>query len=109
MIIVVIFVIQLLFGVFVLVVDFLDFQGGKGLVDCMLVICKNYIRWYINEGYDVIIVEQMKEVIFFYGGVEGVRVVVVDVVIQEMFEKRKIIGINKFNNFEYRDEGVLVR
>ena len=34
---------------------------------------------------------------------------VVDVAIQEAPEKRKISGINKLNNFEYREEGVLAR
>ena len=34
---------------------------------------------------------------------------VVDAAIQEMPEKSKITGINKLNNFEYREEGVLAR
>lgn len=35
---------------------------------------------YINEGYDVMNVEDMKIVLFFYGGVIGVWVVVLLVV-----------------------------
>ena len=34
---------------------------------------------------------------------------VVDASIQQTPEKRKIIGINKLNNFECRDEGVFAR
>lgn len=44
----------------------------------MVVIVKNYICIFINEGNDVIIVQQMKDVLFLYGGIKGVCVVVVD-------------------------------
>ena len=74
----------------------------------MSAVCKNHRR-YINEGHDVTTAEQMKDAIRSHGGVEGVREVVVDVSIQRTPEKRKIIGINKLNNFECRDEGVFVR
>ena len=96
-------------GVSVLVVDFSDPQGGKGPADRMSATCKNHIRRYINEGHDVTTAEQMKEAILSHGRVEGVRVVVVDVAVQEAPDKRKISGINKLNNFEYREEGVLAR
>ena len=59
--------------------------------------CKNHIRRYINEGHDVTTAEQMNKAIFFRGGVEGVRVVVVDVATQETPEKRKITGTSKLN------------
>lgn len=98
--------IQLSSGVSVLAVEFSDPQGGKGPANHMLATCKNHIGWYFNQGHDVTTVEQMKEAILSHGGVEGV--VVVDVAIQEMSEKRKITGINKLNNFGYR-EGVLGR
>ena len=101
--------IQLSSGVSVLAVDFSDPQGGKGPADRMSAACKNRIRWYINEGHDVTTAKQMKEAILSRGGVEGVRVVVVDVAIQEAPEKRKISGINELNNFEYREGGVLAR
>ena len=51
----------------------------------------------------------MKDAILSHGGVEGVREVVVDSSIQQTSEKRKIIGIDKLNNFECRDEGVFAR
>ena len=101
--------IQLSSGVSVLAVDFSDPQGGKGPTNRMSAASKNRIRRYINEGHDVTTAEQMKEAILSHGGVEGVRVVVVDVAIQEAPEKRKISGINKLNNFEYREGGVLAR
>ena len=101
--------IQLSSSVSVLAVDFSDPQGGKGPADRMSATCKNHIRRYISEGHDVTTAEQMKEAILSHGGVEGVRVVEVDAAIQEMPEKSKITGINKLNNFEYREEGVLAR
>ena len=101
--------IQLSSGVSVLAVYFSDPPGGKGPADHMSATCKNHIRRYINEGHDVTTAEQMKEVILSHGGVAGVRAVVVHVAIQETPEKRKITGITKLNNFEYRDEGVLAR
>ena len=51
----------------------------------------------------------MKEAILSHGGVESVRVVVVDAAVHETPEKRKITGISKLNNFEYREKGVLAR
>lgn len=59
-------------GIKVVCFDFSDFQGGKGFCDRLVVICKLYICVYINEGYDVMNVEDMKIVLFFYGGVIGV-------------------------------------
>ena len=90
--------IQLSFGVSVLTVDLSDTQGGKGPAVRMSATCKNHIRRYINESHDETTAEQMKKAILSRGGVEGVRVVVVDVAIQETPEKRKITGINKLNN-----------
>ena len=101
--------IKLSSGVSVLTVDFSDPQGGKGAADHMSATCKNRIRRYINKGHEVTTAEQMKEAILSHGRVENVRVVVADVAIQEAPEKRKISGINKLNNFEYREEGVLAR
>ena len=89
--------------------NLLQGQGGMGPADRMSAACKNYIRRYINEGHDVTTAEQMEDAVLSHGGVEGVRVVVVDVSIQRTPEKRKIIGINKLNNFECRDEGVFAR
>ena len=60
--------------------------------------CKNHIRQYISEGHDVTTAKQMKKTTLSRGGVEGARVVVVDVAIQETPEKRKITGIKELNN-----------
>ena len=96
-------------GVSVLAVDFSDPQGGKGPADRMSATCKSHIRRYINEGHDVTTAQQMKDAILSHGGVESVRVAVVEGPIRETPEKRKIPGINKLNNFEFRDEGLLAR
>ena len=101
--------IQLSSGVSVLAADFPDPQGGKGPANHMSATCKNHIRQYINEGPDVTTAEQINEAILSHGRVEGVRVVVVDVALQEVPKKRKISLITKLNNFKYREEGALAR
>ena len=90
-------------------VDFSDPQGGKGPADRMSATCKNHIRRYINEGHDVMTAKQMKDAILSHGGVEGVRVAVVEDVINENPDKRKIPGINKLNNFVFQEEDILAR
>ena len=71
--------------------------------------CKNHIRRYINEGHDVATAQQMKDAILSHGGVKGIRVAVVEAAICETPEQRKIPGINKLNNFEFRNESVFTR
>lgn len=51
----------------------------------------------------------MKDAILSHGGVEAVRVAVVEAAICETPEQRKIPGINKLNNFEFRNESVFAR
>lgn len=65
----------------------------------MVVICKGYVRVFINEGYDVCIVMDLKNVLLLYGGLEGVWVVLFNVVIEILDDFLSIIGIIKFNNF----------
>ena len=50
--------------------------------------------------------EQLKSALLSHGGVEGVRVAVMQSVEEEAVvdDNRKIIGINKLNNFEFKDE-----
>ncbi|CAH3158880.1 unnamed protein product [Pocillopora meandrina] len=78
-------------------IDFSDPQGGKGTADRLAATCKNHVRTFINEGNDVTNAEQLKSALLSHGGIEGVREAVVD-------DNRKIIGINKLNNFEFKDE-----
>lgn len=54
------------------------------MCDCKVIIIKGYVWWYVNEGNDVLIVVDFKDVILFYGGVSGVRVVFVDIIIDEI-------------------------
>ncbi len=96
-------------GVSVLAVDFSDPQGGKGPADRMSATCKSHIRRYINEGHDVTTGQQLKDAILSYGGVEGVRVALVEAAIDEKPGERKIPGINKLNNFVFREDSVLAR
>ena len=50
--------------------------------------------------------EQLKSALLSHGGIEGVRVAVMQSVEEEAVvdDNRKIIGINKLNNFEFKDE-----
>ena len=95
-------------GVSVLAMDFPDPQGIKGPADRISATCKNHIRRFINEGHDVTRAQEVKDAILSHGGIEGVRVAVVETTIQEAPDKRKLHGINKLNNFEFRDDGCVL-
>lgn len=70
---------------------------------------KVYIRWYVNERYDVVIVVEMKEVFELYGGIIGCRVVVVKInMVNEIGGINKFKGISKLNNFEFIEVGICV-
>ena len=98
-------------GVSVVAVDFSDPQGGKGPADRMSATCKSHVRLYINEGHDVTTAEQMKTAILSHGGVEGVRVAVIEDISEApaAIEQIKIPGINKLNNFQIGAESVVAR
>lgn len=89
-------------GITVERLDFSDPQGGKGAADRMAATCKNHIRIYLNEGHDVTTAEQMRDALLSHGGVEGVRVAVLQS-LNETTELQKIPGISKLNNFQYTD------
>lgn len=52
----------------------------KGVCDWKVVIIKLYIRIYFNVGNDIEMFEQIRDVIFFFGGVFGVNVVLCEIV-----------------------------
>ena len=91
-------------------IDFSDPQGGKGAADRLAATCENHVRTFIKEGNDVANAEQLKSALLSHGGggggVEGVRVAVMQSVEEEAVvdDNRKITGINKLNNFEFKDE-----
>lgn len=62
---------------------------------------KVYVRWYINEGYNVQNVKDFRDVMLFNGGLNGVWVVFVDVGFEGeciVFEV-KLVGVSLLNNF----------
>ncbi len=65
-------------GIKVQRVDFSDPQGGKGPCDWKAATIKAHVRRYINEGHDVLTAADFKEAMLSYGGVDGVRVALVD-------------------------------
>ena len=93
-------------GIQVSRLDFSDPQGGKGPADRLAATCKSHIRIYINEGHNVTKAEEMQEALLSYGGVNGVRVAVLQTV-PEINQEQKIPGISKLHNFEFSD-GALV-
>ena len=90
-------------GVKVAGIDFSDPQGGKGAADRMAATAKSHIRKYISEGNDVTNAQQMRVALLSYGGLEGVRIVVVERLEEHSLsiEKSKIPGISKLNNFRF--------
>ena len=96
-------------GVSVVAVDFSDPQGCKGPADRMSATYKSHVRLYINEGHDITTAEQMKTAILSHGGVEGIRVAVIEDISEApaAIEQVKIPRINKANNFQTGDESVI--
>ena len=68
---------------------FSDPQGGKGPADRLAATCKSHIRIYINEGHNVTKAKEMQEALLSHGGVNGVRVAVLQTV-PEINQEQKI-------------------
>ena len=92
-------------GVKVVRVDFSDPQGGKGAADRLAASCKGHVRAYINEGHDVCTATDLKKALLSHGGLDGVRVVSLDAIIETPDESETIPGITKLNNFEFSSAG----
>lgn len=69
---------------------------------------KGYIQRWVNEKYDVVIVVDMKEVLEFYGGVRGCRIVVVEVDVVKVVKMVEWKGISVLFNFEFFVFGIRV-
>ena len=93
-------------GVNIVRIDISDPQGGKGAADRLAVTCKAHVRRYINEGHDVETVDQLKEAISSYGGVQGVRVAAMERINETLENTQKIPGISKLNNFAFDQNSV---
>ena len=64
------------------------------------------VRRYVNEGNDVLTAADFKDATLSHGGVSGVRVALVDTVIDETVATQgKWKGINTQNNFSYTNNG----
>jgi len=70
-------------GVRVCRVDFSGPQGGKGACDRKAAYIKAHIRRHINEGHDVQNAKDFKGAILSIGGLNGVRVALVDAATEE--------------------------
>jgi hypothetical protein len=98
-------------GVTIRRADFSDPQGGKGACDRKAASIKAHVRRYINEGHDVQNAQDLRDAIISEGGLNGVRVALVDADDTEMKSKLpqvKLAGISFLDNFEYSDKGVKV-
>ena len=89
-------------GILIKRVDFNDPKGDKDPCDRKAVTTKGHVRRYVNEGNDVLTPANFKDAILSHGGVSGVRVALVDTVIDEtVATKGKWKGISTLNNFSY--------
>ncbi|KXJ11458.1 hypothetical protein AC249_AIPGENE89 [Exaiptasia diaphana] len=89
-------------------IDFSDPQGGKGPCDRKAATIKAHVRRYINEGNDVSTAKQFKEAMTSYGGVNGVRVALVDLKEEHKTSlEGKIEGVSGLNNYAYEDRGLV--
>lgn len=91
--------------------NFSEVQLGKDICDVRIGSCRLYIFNYINEGYDVIDVFQMKNVLESYGGVVNIYVLIIDVFMEKQL---KLLGqlkgcfIIQFNNFIFEEDGLRI-
>ena len=93
-------------GILIKRVDFSDQQGGKGPCDRKATTTKGHVRRYVNEGNDVLTAADFKDATLSHGGVSGVRVALVDTVIDETVATQgKWKGINTQNHFSYTNNG----
>ena len=88
-------------GITIKRIDFSDPQGGKGAADRLAATCKAHIRAFINEGHDVLNSTDLRDALLSHGGLEAVRVAVVDAMSELRESTQTIIGISKLNNFEF--------
>lgn len=86
-------------------VDFSDPQGGKGACDRKAATVKGHVRRYINEGHDVETGEDFKNAVLSHGGLNGVRVALVDSVKSDISVQGKWDGISSLNNFSFDEDG----
>lgn len=97
-------------GVSVRRVDFSDPQGGKGACDRKAATIKAHVRRHINEGHNVQNAKDFKEAVLSNGGLNGVRVALVDVGTEGkcVLPQVKLAGVSFLNNFQYSEQGVTV-
>ena len=91
-------------GVHVKRLDFSDPQGGKGACGSKSATVKGHVRRFINEGHDVLTAEDFKEAILSFGGIDGVRVALVDQITTKVSVKGKWEGVSHLNNFLYPND-----
>ena len=84
--------------------DFSDPQGGKGACDRKAATVKGHVRRFINEGHDVLTAEDFKEAILSFGGLDGVRVALMDQITTKVSVKGKWEGVSHLNNFLYPND-----
>ena len=97
-------------GVRVRRVDFSDPQGGKGACDRKAASIKAHVRRYINEGHDVQNAKDFKDAMLCNGGLNGVRVALVDAGTEGkcVLPQVKLAGERFLNNFQFNEQGVTV-
>lgn len=95
-------------GIKIKYINFSDPQGGKGACDRKAATIKAHVRRYLNEGHDVVTAEDFRNAIISNGGVQGVRVAVVNGENTATPSQGKWKGISKFNNFSLTSQKATV-
>ena len=91
-------------GIAVRRADFNDPQGGKGPCDRKAASVKAHIRRYVNEGNGVTNAEEFQSAVLSNGGLQGVRIALVDGATVTPLPSMKWDGVSQYNNFEFSDD-----
>ncbi|KXJ23561.1 hypothetical protein AC249_AIPGENE12379 [Exaiptasia diaphana] len=92
-------------GIHIKRVDFSDPQGGKGACDRKAATVKGHVRRFINEGHNVDTAEDFKNAVLSHGGINGVRVALVDYIKCDISVEGKWDDISSLNNFSFDENG----
>ena len=96
-------------GIIIRQMDFSDPQGGKGSADRKSAQIKCHVKAFINQGNSVTTAREFEKAILSRGGIQGVKVAVVNTETIQSCNAPKLPGISQLNNFTFSNEGITAR
>ena len=96
-------------GIIIRQMDFSDPQGGKGSADRKSAQIKCHVKAFINQGNSVTTAREFEKAILSRGGIQGVKVAVVNTETIQSCNAPKLPGISQLNNFTFSIEGITAR